>query len=51
LAAHQIGRKRRQAIILIFGPPVFDCDIAILDIPGFAQASAEPSHEIGKHAE
>jgi hypothetical protein len=24
LAAHQIGRKRRQAIILIFGPPVFE---------------------------
>jgi hypothetical protein len=48
---HQIGRKRRQAIILIFGPPVFDCNIAILDIPSFAQASAEPSHEVSGHAE
>ena len=41
LAANQIGRQRRQAIILTLRPAVFDADIAVLDIAGVVQALAE----------
>ena len=38
LAANQIGRQRRQPIVLTFRPAVFDRYIAALDIAGFIQA-------------
>ena len=41
LAANQIGRQRRQAIILTLRPAVFDADIAVFDIAGVVQALAE----------
>ena len=41
LTANQIGRQRRQPIILALRPAVFDRDVPALDIAGFAQALAE----------
>ena len=41
LPANQIGRQRRQSIILTLGPAVLDRHVAALDIAGFAQALAE----------
>ena len=41
LTAHQLGRQRRQLIVLPFGPAVFDRDVVPLDITGFRQALAE----------
>ena len=40
-AANQIGRKRRQPIVLILGQAVFDCDVLAFYIAGLLQALAE----------
>ena len=37
LTAHQIGRHRWQAIVLLFRPTVFDRHVAAIDVTGFAQ--------------
>ena len=47
LAADQIGRKRRQSIVLVFRKPVFDRHVAAFDIAGFTQATAERIREVG----
>src|SRR5262249_19303896 len=47
LAADQIGRKRRQSIMLVFCETVFDRHIAAVDITGFTQAATERGREIG----
>src|SRR5262249_7835208 len=47
LAADQIGRKRRQSIMLVFCETVFDRHIAAVDITGFTQAATESGREIG----
>ena len=39
LAAHQIGRQRRQSIVLAVRPAVFDRDVLALDITGLFQAA------------
>jgi hypothetical protein len=36
LAAHQLRRQRRQPIVVVLGPTVFDRDITTLDIADFA---------------
>ena len=41
LAADQIGRHRRQPIVLTFRPAVFDRDVVALDIAGLVQTFAE----------
>ena len=41
LAADQIGRQRRQSIVLTLRPAVFDRHVLALDIAGFVQALAE----------
>ena len=38
--------KRRQPIVLILRPAVFDCDVLAFDVAGFAQALAECRHKI-----
>ena len=35
LAAHQLGRQRRQPIVLTFRPAEFDRDVLALDVAGF----------------
>ena len=46
LTANQIGRQRRQPIVLTFRPAVFDRDVLALDEAGFAfKALAETRHE------
>ena len=44
LAADQIGRQRRQSIVLTFRPAIFDRDVLALDIAGLLQALAERGH-------
>ena len=44
LTADQIGRQRRQSIVLALGPAVFDRDVLALDIAGFVQALPERGH-------
>jgi hypothetical protein len=34
----EIGGKRRQAIVLKFGPAIFDADVLALDVSGFAES-------------
>jgi len=41
LTAYQIGGQRRQSIILILPPAVFDRQILALDETGFTQTLAE----------
>jgi hypothetical protein len=41
LTTHQIGRHRRQAIILTFRPAIFDCDVLSFDVAGVFQALAK----------
>ena len=41
LSADQVGRQRRQPVVLLLRPAIFDRDVAALDIAGFAQALAE----------
>jgi hypothetical protein len=43
LATNQIGRQRRQSIILLFRPAVFDHQIPALDVACFAQPPVEGS--------
>jgi hypothetical protein len=42
LATDQIGRQRRQSIVLIVGPAIFNGDILPLDIAGFDQTLQKP---------
>jgi hypothetical protein len=39
--ANQIGRQRREAIVKVLSPAVFDRHVPALDIAGFAQALVE----------
>jgi len=39
--ANQLGRQRRQAIILALRPAIFDRDILTFDVTGFTQPLAE----------
>ena len=48
LAADQLGRQRRQPIVLTFRPAIFDRDILALDITGFAQTLAERGNEVAR---
>ena len=41
LTTNQIGRQRRQSIVLALRPAIFDRHVPALDIAGFAQALAE----------
>ena len=41
LAANQFGRQRRQPIVLIFGPAIFDRHVFSLDIAGLPQTLPE----------
>src|SRR5262245_35866034 len=41
LIAHQIGRQRRQSVVVTFGPAVLDQHVLALNIAGFLQASAD----------
>jgi len=45
--ADQFGRQRRQAIVLLLRPTIFDRDIASLDVAGFAQAMEERAQPAG----
>ena len=47
LPADQIGRQRRQPIVLLLRPAIFDRDIAALDKAGVTQALAEPGQPAG----
>ena len=44
LTANQIGRQRRQAIVLTLRPAVFDRHVLALDIAGLLQALAKRAH-------
>ena len=46
LTANQIGRQRRQSIVLVLRPAIFDRHVPALDIAGFAQALAERAHTV-----
>jgi hypothetical protein len=39
--ANQLDRQRRQAVVLILGPAVFDRHVLALDVAGFFQAQTE----------
>ena len=43
LAAHQLGRHRRQPIVLAFGEAIFDRYVVALDVAGFGQTLAKNS--------
>jgi hypothetical protein len=43
--AHQIGRHVGQPVVTAFCPAVFDADVTVLDIAGFAQALTKGVHE------
>ena len=47
LTADQIGRQRRQSIVLALRPAIFDRHILALDIAGFFQALAERGQRCG----
>jgi hypothetical protein len=47
VSAHQFSSQRRQPIELPIGPAVFDGDVSLFDIPGFAQAFAECRQPFG----
>jgi hypothetical protein len=42
---NQIGRERRQSVILAFRPAVLDCHVLTLDVAGFLQTLAERGDE------
>ena len=46
LTADQIGRQRRQPVVLTLRPAVFDRDVLALDEAGFLQALAERRHDV-----
>src|SRR5262249_857240 len=46
LATNQIGRKRRQPIIVALRPAVFDRQILTFDITGFLQSLAECTQKV-----
>jgi hypothetical protein len=48
LPGRQIGRQRRQPIILVLRPSVFDGHILPVDIAGLPQALAERVHALGR---
>src|SRR5262249_52937477 len=41
LAANQLGSQRRQPLIVVFRPAVFDRQVVTLDVAGFAQSLTE----------
>ncbi len=43
LSADQIGRHTRQSIVSALGPPVFDLDVMVFDVPSLTQALPECS--------
>ena len=45
LLLNQIGRERRQSVILAFRPAVLDCHVLTLDVAGLLQALAERGHK------
>ena len=46
-SAHQFGRQRRQPIVLILGPAVFDGDVLALDIAGVLEGLAKCAQTVG----
>ena len=48
LPADEIGRERRQSIVLAFRPSILDRDIATLDISAFGQTFLEGLEATGK---
>src|SRR5258705_9979396 len=48
LTTSQLGRERRQAIILALGPAIFDCDVLALDISEFLQPLLECGYRFGE---
>src|SRR5262245_47799876 len=47
LVLNQLGRQRRQSVILVFRPAVLDCHVLTLDVAGLLQALAERGHHGG----
>src|SRR5262249_9559943 len=45
LTADQVGRQRRQSVILAFRPAVLDCHVLPLDIAGFLETFTEGGHQ------
>jgi hypothetical protein len=45
LPAHQVGRQRRQPLVMLVGPAVFQRDVAPLHIPGLAQSLTKCRYE------
>jgi hypothetical protein len=43
-----IGRERKQPIVLIFSPAVFDGDVANLDVAEFVQPFLESGHDMNQ---
>jgi hypothetical protein len=41
LASDEVGGERRQARVVVVGPPIFDDDVLALDEPGAAQTFLE----------
>src|SRR6478609_1540293 len=46
-AVHKYGRKRRQAIVLVFCITIFYRDVPAFDVTGFTQATPERLRKIG----
>src|SRR5262249_61072119 len=45
-AAKQLVGQGRQSIVVTVRPALLNCDVATLDVAGFAQALPEPRHEL-----
>jgi hypothetical protein len=48
MGAHKFACECRQSIHLTFRPPVFDADIAVLDVTGLTQALAERGNDMSE---
>src|SRR5262249_20704911 len=46
LATNQVGRQRRQLVVLTLCPAIFDRHVLALDIASFFQALAERAHKV-----
>jgi hypothetical protein len=47
LSANEVGRQRRQPIVMTLRPAVFDRDILVFDVADFVQAPAEGGRGCG----
>jgi hypothetical protein len=44
---NQLGHESWHALVMTFGPPIFDLDVLAIDVALFGQALIEPGDAIG----